>query len=182
MFRHHITKYSAWTVIRSPVRQSSPSSPPPPFFLCTPAYIPFNAGTPFPRLLITVQGSVTHLPPSHLTSAPLTTKLAKAFYTPVNDEHAYPEIPDAVRPEEVSEVPLRQGQSRDRRARGDSPPTGASAPALSQKDKEDLLPRMFHEVFVLANPEEVPVANAEGGVVPPTGSQQPQVSTLSVEV
>lgn len=40
---------------------------------------------------------------------------------------------------------------------------------------------MFHEVFVLANTEEVPAPNAEGVVLPPTGSQQPQVSASSVE-
>lgn len=82
---------------------------------------------------------------------------------------------------------MRQGQSRDRRARGESPTTTTSsstnnkAAPLSQKDKEDLLPRMFHEVFVLANTEEVPTPNAEGVVLPPTGSQQPQVSASSVE-
>ncbi|KAI5449697.1 hypothetical protein NCC49_004158 [Naganishia albida] len=143
------------------------------------------AGTPFPRLLVTVQGSATHLPPATLSAAPLTTKLAKAYYTPVNDAHQYPDIPDAVRPEEVSDHPVRQGQSRDRRARGESPTTTTSsstnnkAAPLSQKDKEDLLPRMFHEVFVLANTEEVPAPNAEGVVLPPTGSQQPQYVILS---
>lgn len=145
----------------------------------TPTTNPFSKGTPFPRLLITVQGSSTHVPPAQLSSQPLTTRLAKAFYTPTNEDHTYPDIPDAVRPEEVPEVPLRMGQSRDRRARGDSPPPNnsvAAAGAVSQKDRDDLLPRMFHEVFVLANVEEVPTLSADGVPVPPVGGQQPQVS------
>ena len=135
-------------------------------------------GTPFPRLLITVQGAATHVPPSSLTSQPLTTRLAKAFYTPVNEDHVYPDIQDAVRPEEVPELPIRMGQSRDRRARGSPPPndTNNSNPALTQKDKDDLLPRTFHQVFVLANTDEVPSLDADGAPVPPAGSQQPQVS------
>ncbi|KAJ9104990.1 hypothetical protein QFC20_004430 [Naganishia adeliensis] len=132
---------------------------------------------------ISVQGSSTHVSPAQLSSQPLTTRLAKAFYTPTNEDHTYPDIPDAVRPEEVPEVPLRMGQSRDRRARGDSPPplnnNSAAAAAVSQKDRDDLLPRMFHEVFVLANVEEVPTLSADGVPVPPVGGQQPQYTILS---
>lgn len=39
-----------------------------------------------------------------------------------------------------------------------------------------MLPRMFHEVFVLANVDEVPVPGPDGVVGPPLGSQQPKVS------
>ncbi|GHJ90015.1 hypothetical protein NliqN6_6417 [Naganishia liquefaciens] len=138
------------------------------------------AGTPYPRLLITVQGLVTHTPPAQLTSHALGTRLAKAFYTPVNDTHTYPDIPAAVHPDPVPDLLARQGGSTRRTDDRD----GEQPPVLSQHEVKDLTPRIFHEVFVLANVDEavsVTGTGEDGRPVPPARqpNQQPVYTILS---
>ncbi|KAJ9092552.1 hypothetical protein QFC21_006783 [Naganishia friedmannii] len=139
------------------------------------------AGTPFPRLLVTVQGAQTHVPPSTLTSQPLTSRLVAAFYTPVNEQHVYPESTQAVRPEEVPPLVYASGLGSKGRSQNGGTGDAVPAPTLSAKDREDLLPRMFYEVFVLANVDEVPGPGPgpDGTVPPPSGGQQPTYTILS---
>lgn len=99
----------------------------------------------------------------------------------------YPEFENAVRPDDVPAfvAPAGAGAGRKGRSQNGGPPPVDAAPAWSAKDRQDLLPRMFYEVFVLANVDEVVLPpqgqGPEGTVEPPTtttmvGSQQPTVS------
>ncbi|KAJ9112251.1 hypothetical protein QFC22_006335 [Naganishia vaughanmartiniae] len=101
--------------------------------------------------------------------------MAAAFYTPVNEEHVYPEFTAAVRPEEVPPLIASFGN----KSRSQNGAEGTAVPTLSAKDREELLPRMFYEVFVLANVDEVPVPGPDGTIPPPSGSQQPRYTILS---
>jgi hypothetical protein len=101
-------------------------------------------GTSPPRLMCTVTGTLHIIPPSQLTSQPISASAA-AYYLPVPPTAP---LTDAVLP---NDVPLHPSQTGGP-AVGPKSKRGIGKSA-TDKEKE-ALPRLFHQAFLLASEDE----------------------------